>query len=81
MPCMAERAECILRPSLSKAHSCNKTVLMELQGRLKGRAASLLSASLQKEDPGSGGSMDLWLRFKSPSTFKRLFILYWSIAN
>ena len=48
MPCMAERAECMLRPSLSKAHSCNQTVLRELHGRLKGREASLLSASLQK---------------------------------
>ena len=46
MPYVAEGAECTLRPSLSKAHGYNQTVFGKLQGRLKGREASLLSASL-----------------------------------
>lgn len=48
-----------MHPVAKPLEDCNQTVFRELQGRLKGREVSLLSASLRKEDLGSGGSMDL----------------------
>lgn len=54
-----------MHPAAKPLEDCNQTVFRELQGRLKGREVSLLSASLRKEDLGSGGgvSMDLCLGF------------------
>lgn len=44
-----------MHPAAKPLEDCNQTVFRELQGRLKGREVSLLSASLRKEDLGSGG--------------------------
>lgn len=57
---------------VASLEDCNQTVFRELQGRLKGREVSLLSASLLKEDLGSGGSMDLCSGF-SRDCLKRMY--------